>query len=331
MGVGRKRTRDRHLPPRVYHRHGGYYFVDRDGKWNNLGSDYSDALKAYAALLGSAAPAATIEQLWSKYQTEVLLKKSAKTRRNREQEMGQVLKVFGRMQPGHVEPHHVWTYWRDRGEIEQARHEIRALSALLTFGRQCGAVKHENPCYALKLPGAQARERYVSDEEFLAVRDLAPSMIGYAMDLALIAGMDQQTIRRLERKNVTDDGLVFERRKTGKPQIIEWNDELRATIKAMLHEEPRARRYLICTRSGHAYSANGFQTAWQRLQVEAHRAGAITERYTFHDLRAKSASDDETDQGAADRLGHGDAALTRRVYRRLPRRGKALSILDKPG
>lgn len=49
----------------------------------------------------------------------------------------------------------------------------------------------------------------------------------------------------------------------------------------------------------------------------------LVERFTFHDLRAKSASDSESDQAAADRLGHGDAKLTRNTYRRL--------ILDRPG
>jgi len=114
-------------------------------------------------------------------------------------------------------------------------------------------------------------------------------MIGYAMDLALVAGMDQQTIRRLERRHLTKDGILFERGKTSKPQLIEWSDELHLIIDAALRERPQVRRFVICTRSGGPYSANGFQTAWQRLQVEAHEAGAIAERYTFHDLRAKSA------------------------------------------
>jgi len=41
------------------------------------------------------------------------------------------------------------------------------------------------------------------------------------------------------------------------------------------------------------------------------RLPLLGERFTFHDLRAKSASDSASDQDAADRLGHGDAKLTR--------------------
>jgi integrase len=53
----------------------------------------------------------------------------------------------------------------------------------------------------------------------------------------------------------------------------------------------------------------------------------LGERFTFHDLRAKSASDSASDQNAADRLGHGDVKLTRDTYGRLPRRSAALKII----
>ena len=49
----------------------------------------------------------------------------------------------------------------------------------------------------------------------------------------------------------------------------------------------------------------------------------IQERFRFHDLRAKSASDD-TLEAATQRLGHMDAKFTERVYRRKPRRVKPL-------
>lgn len=111
----------------------------------------------------------------------------------------------------------------------------------------------------------------------------------------------------------------------------EWNDELRGVIDAALREEPRFRQVLICNGNGKPYTADGFQTNWQRLILRCLKEGRIAERFTFHDIRAKSESDAGSDQEAADRLGHGDAALTRRVYRRLPKRGRALRILDKPG
>lgn len=327
-GVGRQRKHDRDLPQRVYRRRGALYYVDTAGKWHPLGKVYAEALRVLAGLVERGAPAQTVEQLVAKYAAEELGRKAEKTRRGRLQEFKPLVKVFGHMSPEEIEPHHVWSYWTARGRTEQARHEIRAFSALLTFARRVGARKQPNPCFGLQLPQSKARDRYVTDEEFLAIRDLAPPMIGYAMDLALLAGMDQSTIRRLERRNLTDDGIEFERGKTGAFQLIEWSDELRLTVQAILRERPQLRRFLICNRRGQPYSLNGFQSQWQRVMRKAKAAGLAT--YHFHDLRGKSASDAESDQEAADRLGHGDARLTRKVYRRLPRRAAALRILDAP-
>lgn len=330
--VGRRRKHDKHLPERVYHRHGAYYYVTLSGQWKRLGVGYSDALRALAALLGEGAPVQTIERLAAKYTVDELSKKAKKTRTGRLQQFKAIIECFGQMSAEDIEPHQVWNFWKTRGETEQARHEVRALSVLMTFARRIGARKQENPCFGLQLPGSKPRDRYVSDEEFLLVRSVAQPMIGYAMDLAYIAGMDEGTIRILERRHLLDDGIQFERPKKGDQdsafQLIEWNDELRLTVQAILRERPQLRRALICNRKGQPYSANGFQSQWQRTLRRAKAAG-LKETFHFHDLRAKSASDDATDQGAADRLGHADVRLTRRIYRRLPRRAAALRILDK--
>lgn len=47
----RPRKKDRHLPPCMYLKHGAYYLV-RKGKWERLGSDFQEALLAYAKIVG---------------------------------------------------------------------------------------------------------------------------------------------------------------------------------------------------------------------------------------------------------------------------------------
>jgi integrase len=55
----------------------------------------------------------------------------------------------------------------------------------------------------------------------------------------------------------------------------------------------------------------------------------LLERFTFHDLRAKSASDDELG-AATERLAHDDPRTTQKIYRRKPRRARAgAKILDR--
>jgi integrase len=53
------------------------------------------------------------------------------------------------------------------------------------------------------------------------------------------------------------------------------------------------------------------------------KESGLTERFQFHDLRAKSASDDTT-EAASKRLGHADPKITERVYRRKADRAKPL-------
>jgi integrase len=314
----------------MYEKRGAYYFVTKSNEWKPLGKDYPEALRQYAAILAGDAPGHTIELLWAKYQGQVLPKLAEKTQTNRRNDMKWPLKVFGEMTPESIEPHHIWTYWRERGETEQARHEIKAISALLTYARQCGARKSDNPCYNLKLPGAKARDLYVTDSMFFAVRDIAPTMLGYAMDLAWCAGLDSATIRRLEWRNVTKTGLLFERGKTGKLQQIDGED-LVQILRQLRQERPQMRRSVVCARNGRAYTSDGFQSAWQDAIAKAIKLERLApnDRYHFHDLRGKAASESESDEAASALLGHGDIQVTRKHYRRLPQRSQALQILPK--
>lgn len=307
-------------------RSGAYYFVDQAGKWLPLGKSYPEALAELAKHLQQLEPAGTIAALITRYEAEELPRVARATQVGRRQQFKVLRRVFGHMRAYQVEPHHVWNYYRKAGQTVQARHEVAGLSVLLTFARHCGDMKTPNPCFGLQLQGAPPRARYVTDVEFLTVRDVAQPMIGFAMDLALLAGMDSGTIRSLERRHLTDTGIQFTRPKTGELQHIAWSEELRLTVQAILREAPQLRRALICTRQGKAYTSDGFQAQWQRTLRKAKKAG-LADSFHFHDLRAKSASDDATDQGAADRLGHADVNLTRRVYRRLPRSAAALVMV----
>lgn len=330
--VGRRRTTDTDLPKRVYRKNGAFWYVDIRNKWTRLAGldDYSGMLTALGALLTQGEPLNTVEVLWAKYQGDVLSKLAKKTQVGRRNDMKWPLQVFGKMDPEKIEPHHIWTYWRERKETEQARHEIKAISALLTYARQCGARKSDNPCFNLRLPGAAPRDVYVTDAMFFALRDIAPPMIGYAMDLAWCGGLDEGTIIRLERRHTTPTGLKFERGKTGKLQQIDGED-LVTIVADALREKPQFRRSIICTRDGTPYSPDGFQSAWQRLIRKAIKLERIRpeDRYHFHDIRGKAGSDAESDEAASNLLGHGDVEVTRKYYRRLPQRSTAIPILNR--
>lgn len=96
----------------------------------------------------------------------------------------------------------------------------------------------------------------------------------------------------------------------------------------------RPRRTLICNEDGQPYTGSGFRSNWSRLMHTALRgrkrrngvvtlAPVLSEAFTFNDLRAKNATDDEDFEQAHNRLAHTDRKTTQMVYVRKPRRARA--------
>ena len=101
MRMGRKRTRDRHLPTSVYHRHGAYYFVDHAGKWIRLGKSLGDAYRALAGFVEST-EVKTVADLCDRYTREVLPSYSDHEQKGRGVHLARIRAVFGAMIPTDV-------------------------------------------------------------------------------------------------------------------------------------------------------------------------------------------------------------------------------------
>lgn len=209
----------------------------------------------------------------------------------------------------------------DVDTAKQHRNKIVAtLSVVFTnaIGRWCVDGCEVNPCLKVVRHESRPRDRYVTDDEFFAVRALALPSVQIAMDLALLTGQRQGDIVQLRWANVHETYIEIRQGKTGKllgikitPAITEVLARARARTPWLL---PNI--YVIRTKDGSNYTSGGFREAWQLTMEKALKLGAIKSRYTFHDLRAKSASDSASLQDASARLGHSSQALTRRIYDR---------------
>jgi integrase len=196
------------------------------------------------------------------------------------------------------------------------------LSAVFTKAIEWGAVT-QNPCKQVPRLHEQKRDRYIAEAEFHSVRELATPMIQISMDLALLTGLRQGDLLSLEKRHLTEDGIDIVTAKTNKRLIIEWSAELRAVIDRAFEISPRVRQFVICNLQGKRYTSDGFRTMWHRLMRKAVDTRSITEGFTFHDIRAKSLSDD-TAAAATIRSGHSDPKVTNTIYRRKPTRAKPL-------
>jgi integrase len=341
--MGRRRIHNKHLPRRVYLKHGRFWYVDRGNTWHDLGRTASEMYRTLASRADFIAPANTLNAVIDRYIIERLPLLAPRTQSDYQRYIENLRKVFGTAPPKAVTAGHVFDYRNKRAErsVVQANREKSCLSAVFTAAVEWRLV-NENPCRQVPKIEEPPRNRYVTDAEFTAVYRLGSPMLQCAMDLATITGQREGDLLRLSRSQLEEEGIVFrigksKRRhprhgkivETAKTVIVEWSPELRAVIARLWKLGPIVRTNLICNLQGKPFAETGFRSNWHRLMQKALREKAITEAFTFHDLRAKSASDEADPSAATERLAHDDPRTTRKVYLRKPRRARAgAKILD---
>ncbi len=115
VSMGRRRKQDKHLPERVYRKHGAYYFVNTENTWIRLGSDYGEAMRGWAELVAQPKSSSAMNDLFDRYMLEVAPSKALATYRGNQREIEPLRAFFGQMRPKDVEPTHVYQYLDDEG------------------------------------------------------------------------------------------------------------------------------------------------------------------------------------------------------------------------
>lgn len=317
--MGRPRTSNKHLPKGISIIHGSYWFKP-PGKGAKrvrvcaVGQD----VELYTFLANQAKPAGpvrTMADLFDRYEREVIPTLEPRTQKDYRRHLLKLREIFGHMPPNDVLPRHVGRFLDvDKGKIQRNR-QVAVLSAVFSkaVGRWYEADR--NPCQHVERNPSKARDRNVTDAEYAAVYALHKPRMQIAMDLALLTGQRQGDLLKLTWKQVTPEGITFRQSKTGKRLMVGMSPALEAVLlraRALLPNLPR--EYVLRRRNGAPYTENGFRAIWQRVMRKYAKTGA--ERFTFHDLRAKSATDSVSIEAAYERLGHTSMAMTRKVYDR---------------
>lgn len=230
--------------------------------------------------------------------------------------------AFGEMSPQDVKPRHVRDFLEVKtGRIHRNR-MVMILSSVFTkaIAKYCIDDDLRNPCWKIERWPTPPRDRYVTDEEFAAVRELAPVTVQIAMDLAWLTSQRQSDIIRLKWSSVTMTGprdrwhIEIRQGKTGKRLAIRISEALELVLNRAKEHPARSGETVIRRRDGRGFTSHGFRSKWQRVIRQWGKLGH--ERFHFHDLRAKSISDNESLDAAYGLAGHIDIAMTRRVYDR---------------
>jgi len=303
----------------MYLKHGAYYYVSRENKWIRLSDDKSIAFSKWAeiegespVITGSEKPlAGSMGALIDKYMIEIAPKKAKSTYSGNLTEAKNLKIVFDKTLVLAVRPMHIAKYLDLRGIKApiRANREISLLSHIFSYAMRWGQIDR-NPCLGVAKHPEKGRDRYITDQEFESVKILASELIAIVMDFAYITAMRKGDILKLRLDQITDEGVWIKQSKTGTKQLYEWTTGLNEVVaKAKALKRPIRGLYLFCTRQGQPYSDAGFKAMWNRVQIKWRESGG--NRFTFHDIRAKSLTDAKRlGLDAQSLAGHSSAAMT---------------------
>lgn len=328
--MARPRTKNKHLPRYVTIIHGSYWY--RPNKEASLKlarvGDEATMYRRLADLIipeSAVEPTGRIHDYLDRYEREIVPTLAERTQKDYHRHLKILRAEFGHRHPDSLQPRDIGRFLDvQKGRIQRQR-IVAVLSAC--YGYMVGAwyVAQRNPCRDVKRIKNPPRDRYITDDEFATVRALMPARVRVAMDLALLTGQRQGDLLKLQWSDVTDEGVTFRQSKTGQGRMILRTpalDEVLAEAAQIVPQIPRV--YVIKTRMGTRYSSEGFRAVWQRVMKKALDSGKLANRFTFHDIRAKTVSDTEDVDTAQLRAGHTSKAMTLRVYSRKIRKVTAL-------
>lgn len=314
--MGRKRTNNLNLPPRMAVKSGRYYHVSSTlpRKWTPLGADINEARRKWADLESELVIAddKTFSVVARRYMREVLPTLKMHTQRDYTQYCALLEAVFGHVAIDSIRPMDIAEYLRVRGETSKVRaNRERALfSTIFNHARAWGYTDITNPCSGIKGFKEKARDRYVSDDEYAAVWTCAHPTVQDAMDLALCTGQRPADVLKIVVTDIADGRLSITQNKTGKKLRVVIEGDLADTI-ARIMAKPRdsVNQSLLQDPDGQQLTYFALRSRFDKARE---KAGV---NFQFRDLRAKAATDTDDLAHAQKLLGHKNRSTTE-IYTR---------------
>lgn len=328
----------RALPPRLNLKHNAYYWTPRvkqpDGtserKWIRLSTDLQEALTEYYKKERAKGTPGSVSELLSKYEESILPKfTSPDTVRNYRRSIEVINLALGHIPAQELRSHHIYAFLdapENKARKKAANRDISLLSTVLTQSKRWGGIGVDyNVCFGIELNPEKARGRYITDAQFVQIRNSLPPMFQIAMDISYLTSIRKGDMLRLRVNDIyqrnSDSLLQITQQKTGETYSIKADDlifeiferarGLAVTPDSYLIQKPTRK---ASGRAGDPYTTSGFDSIWQR-KIRALEKEYGLPNTTWHDIRAKAASDLENPYHAHRLLGHKSMATTERYLR----------------
>ena len=339
MMVGIKK-KNRDLPPfmarRTYtNKKGkvwvGYYYTpprDENGRKTAipLGSDLAEAKRKWAELEGRQFVSETslsgvLDRFfrWAGSREESGL--SERTLQDYKSYWKFLEPVFGKVDINKMKPEYLMRYFHERTSKYRAKREIKFLSLVFNWSRARGLMTAQNPAAGIirQMKATSRRTIYVTDADFELVYQHGSQLVKDAMDIAYLTGQRPADVFKMKWSDISDDVLHIEQNKTGMAVRIAITGNL-ADVLNRIKSRQVIGKTIICDHRGNSINQFGlfryhFDHARDMAELDAKEKGIAFNRFQFKDIRAKAATDSETQTAAQKLLGHKNITTTT-IYRR---------------
>jgi integrase len=303
--MGRPKTVNPDLPPRMGARpmkRGGFlYYYTGGGKKVPLGADLNAARMQWARLENNVVTATSYDAIADRWAKEGIAigskgrRRAVVTQQQFESALKNLRPAFKGMAFEEIRPVHIRQYLDRRSKKIAANREIAVLSIMFNW----------------------AREKYVTDEEYVQTYDKAPPLVQDLMDLAYLTGQRLSDVLKMTRQDIREACLWVRQGKTGARVGIRLEGMLEVVVQRILARH-RAVPSMFLIADDQGQRLNRFQAYNAFVAV---RVGD----WQFRDLRAKAASDAGNLKHAQRLLGHSSEVTTAGIYRRV--KGNVVSPL----
>lgn len=277
-----------HLKYRARHSH--------SHPWEYFGTDYAEAVSAFAAWKVSGGQRDTVSWLLDIFTAHVCPAKvrsgllAKRTARDYKRDAAILKRGLGHFGVQQLQPQHI-SQFRDARQQDapsHVRNELACLSAAYAYAVESGKLQ-VNPCHEVRRPRKKRRERLISHEEYLTVYAKAIASVRAVMTFALRTLALPADALSMGPRNIikTDAGRVlrFQRGKTRLPVEVEIVGELARVIDEALGAKI-VRQTFVHKRDGSAYTVDGIGAMFRRYCELAK-----VDDFGLRDLRAKGATD----------------------------------------
>ena len=226
----------------------------------------------------------------------------------------------------------------DEGTPSKAAHALRYMRRVLQWGRNRGFLE-VNPALGIEAPIERKQRRLPRLSVMDALIDRAtargrlarnepggcPEYLASVMELAYLCRLRGIEVVTLTDANELEVGILTNRRKGSRDNIVRWTPRLRAVwdgakaLRARIWEHRKSpipiaasKRFIIVASHGGPLRKTSLDTAWQRFITLAIADGNIDpeDRFALHDLKRRGITDTTgTRADKQEASGHRDAKM----------------------